>query len=119
MFCYNNLVNEETKMLETKIYIGLNDADLKTQKFETTRYTSLLKRVCMSYHLPFSFSIAEGGYFHDDGTYTQETSLILSLIDADRSTVEEMAKDLCVFFNQESILITETEVNSYFIRESL
>ena len=106
-------------MTEIKIYVGLNDAESKKQKYPTERYLSLLKRVCMSYHLAFSFTVAEGGYFHDDGTFTQETSVILSLIDADRDVITEMAKDLCVFFNQESVMVTEGEVNTYFIRESL
>lgn len=106
-------------MQETKIYIGLNDADLHVQKFETEKYTSILKRVCMNYHVAFSYTIAEGGYFHDNGDYTQETSLILSLIDADDYIIDEMAKDFCVFFHQESVLITKSEVQSYYVRESL
>ena len=33
--------------------------------------------------------------------------------------VNEIAKDLCVFFRQESVLITENKVRSYFIKEKL
>ena len=101
-------------MIETKIYVGLNDSVTKTQIFETEKYISILRNVCFAYHTPFSFDVEEGG-----GEYTRETSLILSLIDADRKTVNEIAKDLCVFFHQESVMITEDRIRTYFISETL
>ena len=106
-------------MTETKIYVGLNDSETMTQIFDTEKYVSILNNVCRSYHVAFSFSVAHGGYFHEDGRYTQETSLVLSLIDAEKDTINEIAKDLCVFFRQESVMITENEVRSYFVKEEL
>ena len=106
-------------MREIKIYVGLNDAQTLRQKFDSSVYVSILKKVCFSYHVPFSFTISEGGYFHENGDYTQEQTLILSLIDADRKTVNEIAKDLCVFFHQESVMITEDRIRTYFISETL
>ena len=106
-------------MIETKIYVGLNDSVTKTQIFETEKYISILRNVCFAYHTPFSFDVEEGGYIHENGEYTRETSLILSLIDTDRKTVNEIAKDLCVFFHQESVMITEDHIRTYFISETL
>ena len=106
-------------MKKTEIYIGLNDQETKTQKFETSKYVSILKNVCICYRVPFSFSLIEGGYIHENGAYTQETTLVLSLIGAERSVIEEIAKDLCAFFHQESVLITSGEVETYSISESL
>ena len=106
-------------MIETKIYVGLNDSVTKTQIFETEKYINILRNVCFAYHTPFSFDVEEGGYIHENGEYTRETSLILSLIDADRKTVNEIAKDLCVFFHQESVMITEDHIRTYFISETL
>ena len=103
------------QMIETKIYVGLNDSETREQKFETDKYLGILKKVCRSYHMAFSVDIEEGGYFHEDGEYTEETSLVLVLIDADRDTVREIAKDLCVFFHQETVLITEDRIDGYFI----
>ena len=91
-------------MIETKIYVGLNDSVTKTQIFETEKYISILRNVCFAYHTPFSFDVEEGGYIHENGEYTRETSLILSLIDVNKKTVNEIAKDLCVFFHQESVM---------------
>ena len=103
-------------MKKIEIYVGLNDQDSKVQKFETSKYVSILKNVCISYRVPFSFSLIEGGYIPESGEYTQETTLALSLIGVERSTVEEIAQDFCVFFHQESVLITVGEVESYSIR---
>lgn len=106
-------------MTETKIYIGLNDAFTLRQEHETERYIGILKNVCRSYGIPFSFSLAQGGYIHENGEYTQENTLVISLIDVPRETVNEVAKDLCAFFHQESVMITEGAVDAYFINDSL
>lgn len=106
-------------MIETKIYVGLNDSVTKTQIFETEKYISILRNVCFAYHTPFSFDVEEGGYIHENGEYTRETSLILSLIDVNRQTISEIAKDLCVFFHQESVMITDNLIRTYFISETL
>ena len=106
-------------MTETKIYVGLNDSETRVQMYDTEKYISILKDVCRNYHVGFSVSAGQGGYFFEDGSYVQETTLVLSLIDADTDTVNEIAKDLCVFFRQESVLITENKVRSYFIKEKL
>ena len=106
-------------MTETKIYVGLNDSETRVQMYDTEKYISILKDVCRNYHVGFSVSAGQGGYFFEDGSYVQETTLVLSLIDADVDTVNEIAKDLCLFFRQESVLITENKVRSYFIKEKL
>lgn len=106
-------------MTQTIIYIGLNNAATKTQIFETEKYIKILKEVCFAYHTSFSFDVIEGGYIHDSGEYTKENSLQLTLIDVDKKRVEEIAKDLCAFFHQESVLITENTVRSYYVRESI
>ena len=104
-------------MVETKIYIGLNDSETHEQKFDTEKYIQILKNVCKSYAVPFSFSVYEGGYMHENGEYTQETSLVISLIDAEKDLVGEIARDLCTFFHQESVLVTEDQVRAYFVKE--
>ncbi len=107
------------RLTETRIYIGLNDAVTKKQLFETEKYMSILKHVCKYYRVPFSVDTEEGGYYHEDGTYTEENSFVLQMIGVERDTVKQIAQDLCAFFNQESVLITENQIGGYFIsRES-
>ena len=105
--------------LQYTIYIGLNDSDTHEQKMLTEKYVSLLKKVCFSYKVAFSVSIVNGGYFHEDGTYVEEKTLALMLMDVEESTVDAVAQDLCAFFNQESVMVTKTPAEVRFIQDSL
>jgi len=106
-------------MIETKIYVGLNDSVTKTQIFETEKYIDILRSVCVGYRTPFSFDVEEGGYIHENGEYTREITLVLTLVNAAEDLVNEIAKDLCSFFHQESVMITQDRVRVYFISDSL
>ena len=106
-------------MNETKIYVGLNDSETMIQKHDTEKNISVLKIVCQSYHVAFSFCVQRGGYFHEDGRFTQENTLVLSMIDADSTTVNEIAKDLCAFFHQESVMVTESPIKAYFVKDDI
>lgn len=111
-----------SKMEEVKqavIYIGLNDSVTHVQKFETDKYISILKKVCKSYRTAFSTSVIDGGYFHEDGTYVEEKTLVLTLLGVDDGTVEEIARDLCAFFNQESVMVTYSQAKVHFIQEKI
>ena len=74
--------------------------------------------VCYSYKVPFSFQVQEGGYIYESGEYARETSLVLTLIDVDKTVVNDIAKDLCAFFHQESVLVTESHLQAHFVRET-
>ena len=106
-------------MNQATIYIGLNDSETKVQKFSTEKYVSVLKRVCQNYHRAFSVHELQGGYFHEDGTYTEETTLSLMLIDIPEDTVIEIAKDLCAFFHQESVMVTTSPCSVIYVKENL
>ena len=80
---------------------------------------SILKDVCRNYHVAFSVNTVSGGYFHDDGSYVEENTLVLTLMDTDKDIVEEIAKDLCVFFHQESVMVTSSPTSVVFIKETL
>lgn len=106
-------------MTEITISVGLNDASTKRQKYQTEVYVDIMKHVCHSYHVAFSYIVSDGGYFHENGDFTQEKTLVICLLDPAEGIVDAIAKDLCVFFHQESVLITESQVRAYFIQEKL
>ena len=106
---------EKIRMTETRLYVGLNDAQTKKQLFETEQYTEQLKKLCFAYHVPFSVGLEEGGYFHESGEYVEEKTLILTLIDAEKDVVRKIAQDLRTLFHQESVLITEDDVQGCYI----
>ena len=103
------------KMTEHRIYVGLNDAETRTQKFGTEIYLDTLKNICRSYKVAFSVDIEEGGYYHEDGEYTEETSFVLVLINTEQDKVKGIAKDLRRLFHQESVLVTENVIDGRFI----
>ena len=105
------------QMTETRVYIGLNDAVTRSQLYDTETYLSTLKEVCRSFQVAFSVDIEQGGYYHEDGEYTEETSLVLILIDADRDVVQKIAQDLRTRFHQESVLVTEDRISGFFLGE--
>ena len=107
------------QMNQITIYIGLNDAQTGLQKYDTEKYLSILKKVCYNYHLAFSVHRIEGGYFHENGTYVEETTLALLLLDTPKETVMEIARDLCAFFNQESVMVTTSPCSVVFVKESI
>ena len=107
------------KTKQAKIYVGLNDSEKHEQLFEKDRYVHVLKNVCRSYHTAFSFDVINGGYFHEDGTYVEETSLELTLLEVSDELVKEIAKDLCAFFHQESVMVVYSEPEVEFIQEIL
>ena len=106
-------------MLEARIYVGLRDKDSHEQRFDTEKYKSVLKKICKSYRAPFSIQLIEGGYFHDDGTWVEENTLLITLIGLPRKTVYEIASDVCTFFHQESVMITCNQIVHFDVRNPL
>ncbi len=106
-------------MQTTTIYVGLNDAETHAQKFDTSKYLTILKGVCHAYRVGFSVQLVNGGYFHEDGSYVEENTLSLTLMDVPEDTVRSIAEDLCAFFRQESVLVSVSRSEVYFVKERL
>ena len=106
-------------MIEARIYVGLRDRESHEQKFDTEKYKSILKNVCKNYQAPFSLQVIEGGYFHDDGSWVDESTLLITLIDTPQKKAYEIARDVCTFFHQESVMITCTPMFRFNVRDGL
>lgn len=101
------------------INIGLNDSESYEQKIETERILQLVSNCCKVYGMSYSCMLQAGGYIDDSGQFTSENSLALSFIDGDSYKVNEIAKDLCCFINQESVLVTVDKIKRYYVQEKL
>ena len=102
------------------IYIGLNDMETKKQNFETDKYISILKKVCINYEVAFSFHVINGGYIHHDGSYTDENTLELTLLNVPEEKVMEIARVLCAFFRQERVMVVYNNIDKVvFVEEKL
>lgn len=104
---------------QTTIYIGLNDAETGDQRFDSDKYISILKYICRNYKIGFSFQEISGGYFHEDGRYTEENALMLRLVDVPENTITEIARDICIFFNQESVMVTTSPTSVVYIKDKI
>ena len=100
------------------ISVGLNDKDEKLQKVQTEKVLRLVKNCCKGYSMAFSSYLQDGGYIHDNGEYVLEKSVCIVFVEPDEKLVEEVAKDLCAFLNQESVMITVDEIEYFFISEA-
>ena len=102
-------------MLEARIYVGLRDKDTHEQHYDIDRYKGMLRDICKGYRSPFSVQVMEGGFFHDDGTWVDENSLLITLLGTPRKVVYDIANDVCNAFHQESVIITCTNVIDFAI----
>jgi hypothetical protein len=102
---------------ETRIYVGLRDRDSREQIYETEKYKLMVKEICKEYRSPFSVTLMEGGYFHDDGTWVDENSLMITLLSTPKDTVYKIARDVCKTFHQESVIIVIDKVISFNIHD--
>lgn len=101
------------------VSVGLDDKDEKLQKIQTERALRLVTSCCKGYGAAFSSYLQDGGYIHDSGEYVLEKSVCIVFIDPDRNMIEEIAKDLCAFMNQESVLVTVEDIECFSISENL
>ena len=47
--------------------------------------------------------VIEGGYFHNDGSWVDENTLLITLIGTPQIVVYKIAKEVCTAFHQEDI----------------
>ena len=106
-------------VFQSTIYVGLNDSETGVQKFSTEKYIAILHNVCRNYQVVFSTYQIKGGFFNEDGRYTEENTLVLMLMDIPETIVMEIAKDLCTFFHQESVMVSTSPCSVYYVQEKL
>lgn len=106
----------DRNMLESRIYVGLLDKDTREQMHDISDYKLRLREICKAYKAPFSVTFMEGGYFHDDGSWVEENSLMVTLLNVPEDTVYAIASGICEEFHQESVIIVMDIVMNYNVR---
>ena len=104
-------------MIESRIYVGLCDRDSHEQIHDTETYKEALKSICRNHKSPFSLQVIEGGYFHDDGSWVDENTLLITLIGTPQMVVYKIAKEVCTAFHQESVMITGNSVLRFNVHD--
>lgn len=103
-------------MRKITLYIGLNDKDTKIQEVNTLDAYKMVSNV-----IGVGCTITEGRgiYKHEDGTVVSEVSLVVEMLDFDKSLSKEWLKDkveqIKTILNQESVAVQEQTVKSELI----
>ena len=61
--------------------------------------------------------VIEGGYFHNDGSWVDENTLLITLIGTPQIVVYKIAKEVCTAFHQESVMITSNAVVRFNVHD--
>ncbi len=102
------------------IMVGTNDAKTLKKKVNIETATHIANNCLKAYQTAFSLYIVNGGYIHDNGAYVNEKSLAIVVIDPpSEDVINEIAKDLCSFFNQESVVVTKEDIEYYYVSDQL
>ena len=104
-------------MIESRIYVGLCDRDSHEQIHDTETYKEALKNICRNHKSPFSLQVIEGGYFHNDGSWVDENTHLITLIGTPQIVVYKIAKEVCTAFHQESVMITSNAVVRFNVHD--
>ena len=95
-----------------RLYMGLNDKDTKKQEHPTEEAFNLFQSLVLRQFDGATVWSAKGIYTHEDGTQVSENTLCCELIFADYVHVKKFVTLLKEVFNQESIAVQMTKVES-------
>lgn len=98
-------------MTKYTLIMGLNDKDSKMQEISTVDAYKTVTNLCTSYTDGATIKEALGVYKHDNGVIVTETSLQIDLLFISKEQVLEIARQLKVLFNQESIVLQVQELS--------
>lgn len=106
-------------MTKFMLTIGLLDKDSKVQEMGTVHATKLVTRIVIA-KIGFGTILdASGVYTHEDGTIVTEPSIRVEILDTEgtigKDKIIELANELKITLNQESILFEQQVITGEFI----
>lgn len=101
-------------MKNYKLNIGLNDKNTLKQEISTEKAISTIKNKMESLQKGFSLKTQQGGYLMENGKYTYENSVELSIFEIEKMEMFTICDYFKQAFNQESILIVEITESPLF-----
>ena len=100
--------------------VGLNDKDTKLQKIDSIEAYKIVENTLLNNGLSgYTIYQGKGLYKHDDGTITQENTLIIEMIFTTDDIVNKIIKILKQVLNQESIMKQIQEIELSFEQEDI
>lgn len=99
-------------MKKFTIYLGLNDKDTKIPKYPTESGREIAQSLAAQHVGAATTSICHGVYTHDSGEIVLENTVRIELLMVEKDTVKKFVDILKTTFNQESVLVEITDIDS-------
>lgn len=101
--------------MKYQLYLGLNDKDTKLQRIDTIEAYKMVENILLNNDITgYTIYQARRVFKHENGTITQENTLIIEMIFVDEELVDELIQTLKTVFNQESIMKTKQDMQITF-----
>lgn len=104
----------ESKDFQYVLYVGTNDKDTNTQKFDNDECKAKVDEVLAKHLSGYTISDATGGWVSDDGKVYHEYTIVISISDTTEDKVHDVSDELIGLLNQSSILIQKNETKTEF-----
>jgi len=108
-------VTEKKTIRQYNLFIGLKDADTRKTEHNVREIAEHFCNLCTELKLSYSAQLQAGGYVYLNGDFENESSLCFVILDEPEEKIQNLAEDMCIWLNQESILITTQEVESIYL----
>ena len=97
-------------MVKTKLYVGLNDKDTKSQEISTLNAYKVLGNILGAELDGYTITESTGFYKHADGSFTTEVSLVVELLNVPQQTILGLIHNIKIALNQECVLMEQHNV---------
>ena len=97
------------------LYLGLNDKDTKTQKFDTITSYKITQDIILNHTDGATISLNDGIYTYKNGEIIIEKTLKIELLFINEIKTKAIIQELKERFNQESIAIQEILIKTDLI----
>jgi len=108
-------VSEKKTIKQYTLFIGMKDADTRRTERDVHDIVRHFCDLCKGLKLSYSAQLQAGGYIYQDGEFENEGSLCFVILDEPEEKIRQLAEDMCIWLNQESILITRQEVEGLYL----
>lgn len=95
--------------VQHQIMIGCNDSQTMEQVVGEEELLRMISSFFEKREIGFSVTVADGGYFYRNGTFSFEKTLIITLIGDQHFDIIQLSKALSMFMNQEHLLIVRSQ----------
>ena len=108
-------VSNVKRLEKTTIYIDQSDIDTDLPRFSNGKLLHIVTEVCKNYIGSFTVSNVEGGILYEDGNLTSQRKIAITFYHSDIAQVNEMAADLCAFFDKKSVVVEREPIAQYTV----